>query len=50
MLAQRVFFQFFPLCFLGGFCIRLNDNADQELSEDENELEDDSISRISRSA
>uniref|UniRef100_A0A915DI80 Uncharacterized protein n=1 Tax=Ditylenchus dipsaci TaxID=166011 RepID=A0A915DI80_9BILA len=35
----------------GGFCIRLNDNADEDLSEEENELEDssDSTSRISRS-
>uniref|UniRef100_A0A914GTI0 Uncharacterized protein n=1 Tax=Globodera rostochiensis TaxID=31243 RepID=A0A914GTI0_GLORO len=34
----------------GGFCIRLNDNADNDLSEDEGiELEEDTRSRISRS-
>ncbi|KAI1733216.1 rhoGEF domain-containing protein [Ditylenchus destructor] len=35
----------------GGFCIKLNDNADEDLSEEENDMDDsnDSSSRISRS-
>lgn len=34
----------------GGFAIRLSDNPDADLSEDENDTEDDGMSRISRSA